>query len=576
MYSFRKNPLKDTTFSALISIPGGEEAFFWLIYEKHLDRTEGTYKYKTNIRPNEPVDTLQVKVNIVESRAIITSKTAVTFGTTEKKFSETINNSKSVSYVYEAQNDSGEFQETLHLTYDVDRPLLNGGDILVRDGYFVHFISPETLPPIDKNIIFVIDKSGSMSSQERMHMLKRAFYYILNDLNQGDYFQIIVFNSEASTLYNEFQPVNSNSRAQAIARVREIQPGGLTNISEAMKLALQQESPNNAADIIIFLSDGFPTSGQTFWPAIRDTVRRENTENYAIFSVAIGSAAPYAELERMSIMNNGIARQVFDGIDVADQIQGFYDSVASPLIWNAKLSYENAHGEFLNSGNLFMGKEMVIVGKLVDPCVPPIPVCNDELLVSVDNLCSTTTVITVDCSTQLTIPPFDPPRDQMENPKIPLGSAIDLEKYYHYLVMQRWLSTYKVTDDDGERNKMKTEITEAAVDQKFVTPFTSMVVLSDNNARRIARTRVKHTKEWKEELDGLFANKAVQELVEKERHSLAKLEIEPARIRRATNMSFSHQSPFIGNLKWTIPLGALLIIIRYKRPLSLYLFRRFK
>ena len=80
------------------------------------------------------------------------------------------------------------FDGELTLTYDVDRPTNIGGDILVRDGYFIHFISPESLPPLPKNIIFVIDKSGSMYGQ-RMDQTKQAFETIVNDLHDDDYFQ---------------------------------------------------------------------------------------------------------------------------------------------------------------------------------------------------------------------------------------------------------------------------------------------------------------------------------------------------------------------------------------------------
>ncbi len=74
----------------------------------------------------------------------------------------------------------------------------------MRDGYFVHFLSPEDLPPISKNIIFVIDKSGSMSGQ-RMEHTKEAFQWIINDLNDEDFFQIVTFDSGARTLYTKFQ-----------------------------------------------------------------------------------------------------------------------------------------------------------------------------------------------------------------------------------------------------------------------------------------------------------------------------------------------------------------------------------
>ena len=45
-----------------------------------------------------------------------------------------------MSFTYTEAYDPNEFQETIYLTYDVDRPTLAGGDLLVRDGHFVHFI----------------------------------------------------------------------------------------------------------------------------------------------------------------------------------------------------------------------------------------------------------------------------------------------------------------------------------------------------------------------------------------------------------------------------------------------------
>ena len=45
--------------------------------------------------------------------------------------------------------------------YDVNREE-KAGELEVFNGYFVHFFAPENLDPIPKNILFVIDVSGSM------------------------------------------------------------------------------------------------------------------------------------------------------------------------------------------------------------------------------------------------------------------------------------------------------------------------------------------------------------------------------------------------------------------------------
>ncbi len=47
--------------------------------------------------------------------------------------------------------------------YDVEHDV-RGGEIEVVNGYFVHYLAPEQgFPDVDKHIVFVLDKSGSMA-----------------------------------------------------------------------------------------------------------------------------------------------------------------------------------------------------------------------------------------------------------------------------------------------------------------------------------------------------------------------------------------------------------------------------
>lgn len=62
----------------------------------------------------------------------------------------------------------------------------------VNDGYFVHFFAPTNLKPLHKHVVFVLDVSGSMDGR-KIEQLKEAMQKILDDLNDGDYFNIIEF-----------------------------------------------------------------------------------------------------------------------------------------------------------------------------------------------------------------------------------------------------------------------------------------------------------------------------------------------------------------------------------------------
>ena len=70
------------------------------------------------------------------------------------------------------------------------------------------------------------------------------------------------------------------------------------------------------AGIIFLLSDGDTNQGETNWHRIRKNTVRKNNERFAIFNFAIGDYAPFEDLEKLSIQNNGVARQIIEDSDV--------------------------------------------------------------------------------------------------------------------------------------------------------------------------------------------------------------------------------------------------------------------
>lgn len=70
--------------------------------------------------------------------------------------------------------------------------------ILLQDGYFVHFFAPPNLPPLPKQVVFVLDTSGSMDGR-KIDQLKHAMNSILNELKDADVFSIVEFNYNAKT-----------------------------------------------------------------------------------------------------------------------------------------------------------------------------------------------------------------------------------------------------------------------------------------------------------------------------------------------------------------------------------------
>lgn len=90
-----------------------------------------------------------------------------------------------------AENDglSGQFI----VQYDVERDP-QGGEVLVQDGYFVHFFAPSEVKPLPKHIVFVLDTSYSMVGI-RISQLREAMDKILGELKENDLFNIVEFST---------------------------------------------------------------------------------------------------------------------------------------------------------------------------------------------------------------------------------------------------------------------------------------------------------------------------------------------------------------------------------------------
>jgi hypothetical protein len=81
----------------------------------------------------------------------------------------------------------------------------------VVDGYFVHFLAPAGLPAVKKNVLFILDISGSMHGR-KLAQVKDAMKVILRDLLPGDLFNIFLFDDRIRKWNMEnMVPVNDNT-----------------------------------------------------------------------------------------------------------------------------------------------------------------------------------------------------------------------------------------------------------------------------------------------------------------------------------------------------------------------------
>lgn len=149
-----------------------------------------------------------------------------------------------------------------------------------------------------------------------------------------------------------------------------------TNIYDSLQEAirvLKSQSSSTHVPMILFLTDGQPTVGETSrGKIVEDTTKANDQERKIIIHcVAFGEDADYSVLQKISARNRGLARRVYEDSDSAIQLAGFYEEISSPVLTNLKIDYLNETVDTTtvvqdNTHNYYDGSEVVVVGKIRD------------------------------------------------------------------------------------------------------------------------------------------------------------------------------------------------------------------
>lgn len=106
------------------------------------------------------------------------------------------------------------------------------------------------------NLVFLIDVSGSMSSQDKLPLLQKSFSYLVSNLNENDTVSIVTYASNERVV---LEGCSGNKKETIIYAINNLSSGGSTNgeagIQKAYELAESYFKPNGNNRIIL-ASDG--------------------------------------------------------------------------------------------------------------------------------------------------------------------------------------------------------------------------------------------------------------------------------------------------------------------------------
>ena len=272
------------------------------------------------------------------------------------------------------------------LLFDVDKGQVGASVVSYRpsaseDGFFLLLASPQ-VKPVDverpkKTVIFVVDRSGSMSGK-KFEQARAALKFVLNNLREGDLFNIVVYDGNVESFRPELEKYNDETRKAAIGFVEGIYPGGGTNIHGSLTAALGQLKDNSHPNYILFLTDGLPTIGVTNEGLICQAAKEANKVHARILSFGVGYDVNSRLLDRISRDGNGLSEYVRPDEDIEAHVSAVYNNISSPVLTNVAMNFE-MDGIKIEEGapvnrvypkanfDLFEGQQLVVVGRYKKP-----------------------------------------------------------------------------------------------------------------------------------------------------------------------------------------------------------------
>lgn len=245
-----------------------------------------------------------------------------------------------------------------------------------EEGYFLLLTTPQVPKQeqsIPKTVLFVVDKSGSMQG-EKINQAKAAIHYVLNNLKEGDTFNIVAYDTAVETFRPELERFNEETRKQASGYVNGLYAGGGTNIHDALKAALDQVKDKSRPTFVLFMTDGLPTVGERSEAKIAQTARDANRIGARILNFGVGYDVNSRLLDRLAREHSGASEYVRPNEDIEVHVSKVYGKISAPVLANVDVQFQFDHAvaeagppvsRVYPSGkfDLFAGEQVVLVGR---------------------------------------------------------------------------------------------------------------------------------------------------------------------------------------------------------------------
>lgn len=265
---------------------------------------------------------------------------------------------------------AGDLNRDVVIALDVERPR-TGLDLVTSKesgdaGYFMLSMTAGqelAQAATGMDYLFVVDVSGSMANDGKLHLSRKAVTNFIDALAAEDRFDVMTFNTSPALQFGQLRSVDADAKQQAADFLLSQRARGGTALRPAIATAYKFKDSDRPLNVVV-LSDGMTEVREQaeLLAALQDA-----PSGTRVFCIGIGNDINRPLLKQVAEQAGGLAAFISHQDDFQRQAQAFRRKLMRPVATNVKIDIQGV-GAYDVSGaeqlpDLYYGAPLRLIGR---------------------------------------------------------------------------------------------------------------------------------------------------------------------------------------------------------------------
>ncbi|KAJ6183734.1 hypothetical protein N7519_005035 [Penicillium mononematosum] len=199
----------------------------------------------------------------------------------------------------------------------------------------VSLVPKFSLPPDSSEIVFVIDRSGSMA--DKIRTLRSALELFLKSLPWGVPFNLISFGSSSESLWARSKVSTRESLEEALQYTKKIRADlGGTEILSGLEAAVEKRYQDKVLEVLVLTDGEVWNQSEVF-----DLVNQANQQHSSrFFTLGLGDSVSHSLINGISRAGKGFTQTVLNNEDLNKTVVRMLKGALMPRLHNSRLDLD--------------------------------------------------------------------------------------------------------------------------------------------------------------------------------------------------------------------------------------------